>query len=208
MVLVDRGDVAATIHAPVLRADVAHLLDGEPAEIEQAGDWLYARAWLDELRAELELRLDAADPLDPGIPPPAAPWAAAIVPLLPLERRGAKLYRPGASASLHGREEQAAALEDAIAAEGFGKVDDAELGTYLERTGRLYRVGDGFAVSPELYERALAAVRELSPITIAGVRDRLGLSRRITQLLLERFDADGFTRRVGDERVLRRAGRG
>jgi selenocysteine-specific elongation factor len=208
MVLVDRGDVAATIHAPVLRAGVAHLLDGEPAEIEQAGDWLYSRAWLDELRAELELRLDAADPLDPGIPPPADPWAAAVVPLLGLERRGAKLYRPGASASLDGREEQAAALEDAIAVEGFGKVDDAELGTYLERTGRLYRVGDGFAVSPELYERALAAVRELSPITIAGVRDRLGLSRRITQLLLERFDADGLTRRVGDERVLRRAGRG
>ena len=208
MVLVDRGDVAATIHAPVLRAGVAHLLDGEPAEIEQAGDWLYSRAWLDGLRAELELRLDAADPLDPGIPPPADPWAAAIVPLLGLERRGAKLYRPGASASLDGREEQAAALEDAIAVEGFGKVDDAELGTYLERTGRLYRVGDGFAVSPELYERALAAVRELSPITIAGVRDRLGLSRRITQLLLERFDADGLTRRVGDERVLRRAGRG
>ena len=208
MVLVDRGDVAATIHAPVLRSGVAHLLDGEPAEIEQAGDWLYSPAWLDELRVELELRLDAADPLDPGIPPPADPWAAAIVPLLGLERRGAKLYRPGASASLHGREEQAAALEDAIAVEGFGKIDDAELGTYLERTGRLYRVGDGFAVSPELYERALAAVRELSPITIAGVRDRLGLSRRITQLLLERFDADGFTRRVGDERVLRRAGRG
>ncbi len=87
-------------------------------------------------------------------------------------------------------------------------MEDAELGTYLERAGRLYRVGDGFAVSPELYERALAAIRELSPITIAGVRDRLGISRRITQLLLERFDADGLTRRVGDERVLRRAGRG
>ena len=36
---VDRGDVAATIHAPVPRASVAHLLDGEP-EVEQAGDWL------------------------------------------------------------------------------------------------------------------------------------------------------------------------
>ena len=27
-----------------------------------------------------------------------------------------------------------------------------------------------------------------------------------TQLLLERFDSDGLTRRVGDERVLRRRG--
>ena len=58
MALVDRGDVAATIHAPVLRAGVAHLLDGEPAEIEQAGDWLYSRAWLDELasRARAQAR--------------------------------------------------------------------------------------------------------------------------------------------------------
>ena len=33
------------------------------------------------------------------------------------------------------------------------------------------------------------------------------VSRRSAQLLLERFDADGLTRRVGDERVLRRAAR-
>jgi selenocysteine-specific elongation factor len=45
----------------------------------------------------------------------------------------------------------------------------------------------------------------LSPITLAGFRDALGVSRRTAQLLLERFDADGLTRRVGDERVLRRS---
>jgi len=32
----------------------------------------------------------------------------------------------------------------------------------------------------------------------------LNISRKPAQLLLERFDADGLTRRVGDERVLRR----
>jgi len=202
------GDVAATIHSPVRAGDVAHLLDGELVGVERADSWHFSRAWLDELRAELERKIDAADPLDPGIPPPAEPWASAIIPLLGLERRGAKLYRPGASASLDGREEEAAALEAAVREEGFGRVDDSELGTYLERAGRLYRVGDGFAVSPELYERGVAAIRELSPITIASVRDRLGISRRIAQLLLERFDADGLTRRVGDERVLRRAARG
>ncbi len=47
---VERGDVAATIHAPVPRASVAHLLDGEP-EVEQAGEWLYSAGWLEELRA-------------------------------------------------------------------------------------------------------------------------------------------------------------
>ena len=208
MQMVDAGDVAATIHAPVRVADVAHLVDGELLGIEKVDDWLFSPSWLAELGAELDRRLDAADPLDPGIPPPAEPWSAAIVPLLGLERRGAKLYRPGVAASLDGREEQAATLEAAVREEGFGRVDDTELGTYLEREGRLYRVGDGFAVSPDLYERGLAAIRELSPITIASVRDRLGISRRIAQLLLERFDADGLTRRVGDERVLRRAARG
>ena len=34
----------------------------------------------------------------------------------------------------------------------------------------------------------------------------LGVGRKTAQLLLERFDADGLTRRVGDERVLRRRG--
>jgi selenocysteine-specific elongation factor len=208
MKLVERGDVAATVHAPVPRASVAHLLDGDPEGVERAGDWLFSAAWLDELGAELGRMIDAADPLDPGIPPPPEPWAPVIVPLLELERRGAKLYRPGASASLDGRETEAAAIQAAIAEEGFGRVDDVELGAFLEREGRLYRVGDGFAVSPALYEQGLAAIRELSPITIAAVRDRLGISRRITQLLLERFDADGLTRRVGDERVLRRAARG
>ena len=35
-------------------------------------------------------------------------------------------------------------------------------------------------------------------------RDALGIGRKAAQLYLERFDADGITRRVGDERILRR----
>ena len=44
-------------------------------------------------------------------------------------------------------------------------------------------------------------------ITLARFRDLLGTSRKPAQLLLERFDADGVTRRQGDERVLRRRAR-
>jgi len=207
MELVERGDVAATVYAPVEIRSIVHLLDGEIHGVEKVDDWIFDAKWLDELRTDLERRIDAADPLDPGVPPPSEPWAGAVLPLLGLERRGAKLYRPGASASLDGREEQAAELEAAIAGEGFGRAEDGDLAAYLESAGRLYRVGDGFAVSRDLYERGLEAIRELSPITIAAVRDRLGISRRVSQLLLERFDADGLTRRVGDERVLRRAAR-
>jgi selenocysteine-specific elongation factor len=50
-------------------------------------------------------------------------------------------------------------------------------------------------------------LQTLEPITLAGFRDALEISRRTAQLLLERFDADGLTRRVGDERVLRRPSR-
>src|SRR4029450_2844490 len=65
----------------------------------------------------------------------------------------------------------------------------------------------GFAVSETLYGQGIDAIRSLNPITLAGFRDALGVSRRHAQLLLERYDADGLTRRVGDERVLRRAAR-
>jgi selenocysteine-specific elongation factor len=136
---------------------------------------------------------------------PDAPWASSVAPLLQVERRGGKAYLPGATASLGERADAAAILEAELAASGIARVDDRELASFLEEDGRLRRVGDGFAVSTELYERGLAALRELSPITLAGFRDALGISRRAAQLLLERFDADGITRRVGDERVLRRA---
>jgi selenocysteine-specific elongation factor len=98
-------------------------------------------------------------------------------------------------------------VERELSAAGFGRVDDAQLARFLESQRRLVRVGDGFAVSPALYDRGVETLRTLSPITLAGFRDALGISRRAAQALLERYDADGLTRRVGDERVLRKAGR-
>jgi selenocysteine-specific elongation factor len=89
------------------------------------------------------------------------------------------------------------------------KVEDQQLARFLEEQGRLVRVGDGFAISPRAYEHARTLlVEELEAenrITLARFRDLLGVSRKTAQLLLERFDSDGMTRRVGDERVLRRA---
>ncbi len=48
------------------------------------------------------------------------------------------------------------------------------------------------------------AWRPVDGITLAQFRDALGVGRKTAQLYLERFDADGVTRRVGDARVLRR----
>jgi selenocysteine-specific elongation factor len=209
MELVERGAFAATVHEPVTAESVRHLVDGDVEGVEQADGWLFSAAWLDELHAELERRIAGADPLDPGVPPPPEPWAAAIVPLLPFERRGAKLYLPGAAAELGARADAAAALEAQLGLDPI-KVDDASLARFLEEQGRLVRVGDGFAVSAEAFARArdalIAECTATGRISLARFRDLLGVGRKTAQMLLERLDADGLTRRVGDERVLRRRG--
>ncbi len=209
---IERGDVAATVSAPVREESIRHLLDGrEPEGVERAGGWLYSAAWLEELKDDFRGRIAEADPLDPGVPPPAEPWADAIVLLLGLERRGAKLYLPGAAASLGERAADAAELEARLGAEPV-KVDDRRLATYLEQPGKLVRVGDGYAISAAAYEEAKRLLLEecaaAGSITLARFRDLTGSGRRNAQLLLERFDADGITRRVGDARVLRRAAKG
>jgi selenocysteine-specific elongation factor len=88
-------------------------------------------------------------------------------------------------------------------------VDDRELAAFLESQGRLVRVGDGLAVGTMSYEEARRALVEecerAGSIRLARFRDLLGVGRRSAQLLLEQFDADGLTRRVGEERVLRRS---
>jgi selenocysteine-specific elongation factor len=198
---VERGEIGATVYAPVRAETLSHLgdLDG----VERAG------AWLEELRGQVRVELEAADPLDPGIDPPSAPWAAAIVPLLGLERRGSRLYLPGATARVEGADELLADLE----ASGFTplKVADAGLARALEQQGSLVRLGGGEAVGAAAYEQARALLVEecasAGEITLARFRDLIGTGRRPAQLLLERFDADGVTRRIGDRRVLRRAAR-
>ena len=205
----ERGDVHAFVHEPAPREALARLFPAEAlASLPSAGDLVFSQAWLDELRASVHARLAeraAARPLDPGVPVaellPGRPWA---LELLGVERREAKAYLPGASAALGERAGAAAALEQRLAEEEIVKLDDRELGRFLEGEGRLRRVGDGFAVSTALYERGLEALGKLAPITLASFRDALGVGRRTAQLLLERYDADGVTLRRGDERVIRR----
>jgi selenocysteine-specific elongation factor len=206
--LLERGEVAGTVQAPVRRETLQHVLGDEAEALEQAGDWVFSGAWLRELRAELDRRLDAADPLDPGVTPPSEPWSADVIPLLGLERRGAKLYRPGATGELGEKRAAADELEARLGLEPV-KVDDGALARFLEEQGTLVRVGDGYAVSRTAFEEARTMLveecRAAGRITLARFRDLLGVGRRTAQLLLERFDADGLTRRVGDERVLRRS---
>ena len=211
MELLARGDIAATIHAPVLVESLRFVLDGELEGVRRAGPWAFLAEWLSELERALRERLEEADPLDPGLTPPSMPWAGDVLPLLPFERRGARLYLPGAEASLGERTGDADALELELATAGVRatKVDDDDIVRFLETSGKLVRLGDGYAIDPGAYEVAkdvmLGECRASGEITLARFRDLAGTGRRDAQLLLERFDADGLTRRVGDRRVLRRA---
>jgi selenocysteine-specific elongation factor len=90
--------------------------------------------------------------------------------------------------------------------------DDERAVAHLVETGRAVRASRDLAFTLDAIATAQAAVFELASaggsITLAQVRDRLGISRKFAQALLEALDARGVTRRVGDERILRRRARG
>jgi selenocysteine-specific elongation factor len=225
LVLLDGDDpraiVTALVDEPVLVGDLARraLLDEQElatgmTAVEHAGEWAFSTRWLDETGKQIRERLAGAPELDPGIavgellPPALAPH---VLPRIGVDQRAGKAYLPGAAPSLGEREAAVAAIVAAVEEAGSQgvKVEDGELARYLEAEGRLVRLQDGYAVSPETYARArdalVAECEAAGRITLARFRDLLGSSRRPAQLLLERFDADGLTRRVGDERVLRRS---
>src|SRR5438445_115410 len=74
--------------APPRHADAGRFERAERGErlvfapVQDGGEWVFSDEWLDELRAVIERRLDAADPLEPGLPAPRAPWDDADRPRL------------------------------------------------------------------------------------------------------------------------------
>jgi selenocysteine-specific elongation factor len=197
--------------------------------------WLTAPRYAelrDDVRAALERRA-AEYPLEPAIPAaalvPPGPGADALLARLAaegvLERDGAHVLLAGARADAQGSHAaEARSLLDALADGGFSPPDlpalqgsstlsPREFNSLcgaLERSGALVRFGGDLAYTGERFAQArdlvVARCSEHDSITLAELRDALGASRRIAQALLERLDADGVTRRVGDRRVLRRRG--
>ncbi|HEY2327059.1 MAG TPA: selenocysteine-specific translation elongation factor [Gaiellaceae bacterium] len=209
--------VRALVAAPVPISDLQRHGLLTPDELAQglgavrvAGDYVFTQEWVDAFAKQARERLRAradAQPLDPGIPLaellPQEAWAPLVLNELGVERRDGKAFLPGTSAALGENAAAADALLTRLATEEIVKLDDRALGAFLEQEGKLRRVGDGFAVSAELYDRGVTLLSTLPQITLAGFRDALGVGRRTAQFVLERFDADGLTRRVGDVRVLR-----
>ncbi|MDQ4106144.1 MAG: SelB C-terminal domain-containing protein, partial [Actinomycetota bacterium] len=78
----------------------------------------------------------------------------------------------------------------------------------LLKRGEAVELGASLFGAREAAEKVLeevkSACREEGEVSLAGLRDRLGTSRKYAQAWLEYSDATGVTRRVGDVRALTR----
>jgi selenocysteine-specific elongation factor len=138
-----------------------------------------------------------------------SPTRSGAAPIREPERAAVAEPRPAASAA------GAEALLSRLAAEPFSPAPltagEREAAVHLAGRGDAVLAGRDLAFTASAYaaarEAAVALAGEHGSVTIAQLRDRLGCSRRYAQALLEALDVEGITRRIGDQRVLRRRGR-
>jgi selenocysteine-specific elongation factor len=106
----------------------------------------------------------------------------------------------------------ALALEQRLKQAGAEPPLDSELRladlAALREAGRAVRVSKNLHYHAEALDQIRARIVELAAqnggvITLAGLRDALGTSRKFAQALLEHFDSERLTIRRGEEHVLR-----
>jgi selenocysteine-specific elongation factor len=108
-------------------------------------------------------------------------------------------------------------VRDAIRAAGFNLATQAELeeklelnpadikraAAYLREQEDLRTIEGGFFFSREAREKLLSVLAAMQEdITVATLRDSIGVSRKYTLPMLEFLDSQGLTQRVGDKRIL------
>ena len=186
--------------------------------VRRAGDWLIApglwTTWAGRLSALVDERARAA-PLDPGLRVETAvqqldlPDRALLESLVAhadLQLAAGRVRRPGTTASLGDAEPAVRALERRLAAAPFAapyRADLGELGlgtaelAVAVASGRLIRIGPEVVLLPAALDQARRILERLpQPFTTSEARQALGTTRRTAIPLLERLDADGFTRRL------------
>jgi selenocysteine-specific elongation factor len=109
------------------------------------------------------------------------------------------------------------AIRDISLSSGFELADSAGLASkldaaqseitraigFLKESDDLRVTPDGLLFPAATREKFLELISSLSvDMTVAAVRDAAGVSRKYALSMLEFFDSQGFTRRVGDKRVL------
>ena len=88
----------------------------------------------------------------------------------------------------------------------FNPEEGEEIRSYLEDAGMIVAVDEDLYFHRDALQAAKALIREYlehnGSITVGQARDLLGSSRKFVIPLLEYFDAEGFTLRKGNERIL------
>ncbi|HUF84868.1 MAG TPA: selenocysteine-specific translation elongation factor [Acidimicrobiia bacterium] len=202
-------------------------VDALAEELETSGDatrvdrWLVETYELARVRHLATRRVEAHHrdrPLEPGVELPALAAAAGIG---PDQLRGALTGADGLVvergvvrlASHRGRvadSPEAQQLIAGLAAEPFSPPDATSLGADLGLVRALVREGalvdlDGIVFAASALDQARArvqdALRDRGTLTVADARDLLGSTRKYVLPILNRLDAEGVTRRRGDERI-------
>ncbi len=218
----------------LLRATLADEAELSRLEARRAGEWLFApEAWaaLADRAQRLLEEHHRAHPLRTGMPrgelqsrlglAPAAfgPVLAALTEEGVLVERGGEIARPDHRVEIDlATPGPAARLLEVLGRRPFAPPSlpeamreagaSGEVVRALVASGALVRLSDEVVFTQAAYRAALDLVRELAErdgfVTVAGLRDRMGASRRPVLALLEHLDAQRITRRVGDQRVLLR----
>jgi selenocysteine-specific elongation factor len=78
---------------------------------------------------------------------------------------------------------------------------------FLRDTSEVVEISDDVVLSGDAFVKmrdvVIAFVRDKGPASVSDLRQALGSSRRVVVPVLERFDREGVTRRLGDKRTLR-----
>jgi selenocysteine-specific elongation factor len=108
-------------------------------------------------------------------------------------------------------------VRDAIASAGFNLLTQAELEgklelnpadikralTFLREQDDLRVIEGGLFFSRQVREKLLSVLASMKEdITVASLRDSIGVSRKYTMPMLEFLDSQGLTQRTGDKRTL------
>ena len=194
------------------------VLVADDLPVRRAGDWLIApdvwATWAGRLTTLVDERARSA-PLDPGLRVETAvqqldlPDRALLDPLVAhadLQLAAGRVRRPGTTPSLGEAEPAVRSLEQRLAAAPFAAPEQADLGelglgtaelAVAVASGRLIRVAPEVVLLPTALDQARRILEQLpQPFTTSTARQALGTTRRIAIPLLERLDAEGYTRRL------------
>ncbi|HVL90316.1 MAG TPA: selenocysteine-specific translation elongation factor [Actinomycetota bacterium] len=214
----------------VARADRAWLTAADPGDAVGLPSYWVSRAWFDAAAKRLRdglRRYHAHTPLEKGIPRDTLRRDAGIgdAKLFDemLDAMKDEIDQDAAIVRLAGHRVTLSPEQDAVRAKLIAEMDasgfsppplsglasryGAALIKALTDAGALIKINTDIAYTAERFDAAKAAIADAvnaeGPLTAGRIKEILQTSRKYAIPLLERLDAEGFTRRDGDVRIVR-----